>query len=141
MIPFLLGAMALGSAVSAAGQLQAGREQARALGSEAVEVERAAAERERQFLTRGRIVAGQQVTGFAKGGVMVGSGSPLLLAMETADEIERGAAEIRRGGAIEAASLRSRARSVSRAAHGAALGSLLSGTADVGRVGIAAKVF
>lgn len=130
-----------GSAVQAFGQVQAGRTQARLLSAqagladfEAEEARRSAAERERQFRQRGRLAAGAQVAGFGGGGVRVGSGSPLLLALETAGEVERGAFEIRRGGEVdasrarfEAGILRTQAKQVRVASALSATGTLLTG--------------
>lgn len=131
----LLGTMAAGTAVSAFGQARAGAQAARAAGVEAAEIERRGTEEARLFSREGRRAIGSQVAGYTRGGVRAGEGSPLLLALESADELERGLSEIRRGASAEAELTRFRGREARTAGLIGGGGTILGGTAGFLKTG------
>lgn len=131
----LLATMAAGTAVSAFGQARAGAQAKKAAGMEAAEIERRGVEEARLFRRRARLAIGEQVAGFTKAGVSSATGSPLLLALESADELERGLAEIARGSTAEAELTRFRGREAQRAGRIGAGGTILGGTAGFLKTG------
>jgi hypothetical protein len=83
--------MAAGAAMSAKDQYEAGEQQFLESKRAAVISRIAARQRAREFREEGEAFAGQQRAGYAKGGVLLDSGSPLLAVMDTVVRAERNA--------------------------------------------------
>ena len=128
----LLGASAIGTVFSARAQYQAGAAEEAGREYTAQITERKAAQEElasREKLRK--LMAGQRAL-YAKAGVDISSGSPLLVLAETAAEGEKEALAIRAGGLEEAELERYYGRQAGRAGKVRAAGTLLTG---LGRAG------
>ncbi len=117
MAPAAIALVAIGSAMSAYGQYRQG-EAAKAAGSFNEDVAAANAEAARkkaayeEEIQRDKLkkIMGRQRTLYAKAGVNIDEGSPLLMLMETAEEAERDAQAIRYGGDVAATQMLNQGR-------------------------------
>jgi hypothetical protein len=89
MLPLLI--MAVGAAMSAKDQYEAGEAQFLESRRAAVISRIAARQRAQEFREEGEAFSGQQRAGYAKSGVLIDSGSPLLAVMDTVVRAERNA--------------------------------------------------
>ena len=111
-----LAATAIGTGVSAYSQYQAGKAQ-QALNNRNAEISDQAAldaERDSRFAAneqrkKGEALKARQRALYAKAGVVAATGSPLLVQVEQAGELELTALDIERGGSITAAQQRNQA--------------------------------
>lgn len=148
-----LTATAVGTGVSAYNQYQAGKAQ-QALNNYNAQVnEQVAADTARdarikanaQRAENERLKARQRAL-YAKAGVVLGTGTPLLTQVAQAGELEMAALEVETAGNVEAARLRTQAvldrmagKSASRAGTLGAAGTILQGIGQASSIGLAYK--
>jgi hypothetical protein len=140
------GISAYAASEQAAASRQAAKEQEKHLKQQAQsEVDQAAYE-ERQFRKRLRVLMGKQSAEMASLGIDPSSGSPLLMALDTAKQAELEAINIRRTGAraasateFEASMAKSRAASASREGLGGTVGAGVGGAQSILRTYVAYK--
>lgn len=142
----LVAAMAGGITMSAAGQYQQGKEQrklakaqAAAMAQDAAAVKEESRERARKERKEGRKLLARQTVTYAASGVKPGEGTPLLVMLEDAMEVEESARNIQLHGArassrlLQESKWRKRAgRSAYRAGVIGAGSTLLTGGAQIG---------
>lgn len=132
-IPFiLLGASLVGSSLSAEGQKVAGESQAQAYEYNARVTEREAAQGEYESRERLRKLMGTQRSLYAKAGVDITSGSPLMQLAITAAEGEREALSIRQSGKEQATLDRFYGRQAKQAGRVGATSTFLTGLGNAG---------
>jgi len=126
----LIGVSAVGTAVTAYGQIEAGKAQEAALKAQA-EQERIAAEGrelERQQKLNASLAA--NVVGLGVSGIKA-EGTPASIALESAKNISLSEGMIGLSGRLQQAQLRRQAKAASSTANIAAAGTLLSGAGDI----------
>lgn len=142
----LLAASAVGSLISARGQKEQAEAQARALEYNAAveeanakaKAERAAYEEEIARKKSAKLLASQRQL-YARAGVDPTRGTPLIVAMETAEEAEKEALAIRRQGEVDVAQSMNQARlnryyaeNTRRAGSTQAMSTILTGLGNIG---------
>ena len=131
-LPVLLGVSIAGTALSAVGQYRAGQAASAAHEYSAGIIERRSAQEEELSRERlSKLMASQRAL-YAKAGVDISSGSPLLVLAETAAEGEKEALAIRRGGKEEATLERYYGKQAKRAGKIGAFSTFLTGMGQAG---------
>jgi hypothetical protein len=121
------GVSLIGSGISAIGTYKAGQAQAKAYEYNAKMATEQAAYEEEQSREKFKQLMGQQKALYAKAGVSLTSGSPLLVLAEQASEAEEEALNIRYAGANQATMYKWQAEQAKQAGTIGAFGSFLSG--------------
>ncbi len=141
MKPILMGLMLAGSTMSAAGTYQSGQAQKEAYEYNAnVATEKGKYEEEQSRLRLSRLMGTQRAL-YAKAGVDLSSGSPLLTLAETAYQGEQEAQNIRRGYKSEATINRFYGVQASKAGTMGAISTFTQGLGQAGMAGYNAGWF
>jgi len=130
----ILGTMAAGTVVSAAGAIQSSQAQAAAIEYRGEMTRRQAEYAEERQRERTKSLLSSQRTGYAKAGVSI-EGTPLEVMTQTAEDAELDALAIRYGGQTAQQSARFEAGSVRTAGKYRAVSNLLTGAGQTGMAG------
>jgi len=125
--------------VAVTGQAAAAKKEKQALDEKALLVQREADQKEAAHRKRLKNLMSTQRALYAKAGVDVESGSPLVVLAETAEEGEEEATAIRRGGIETSRQQQFMGRQVYKAGRTAAAGTFLSGLGRAGSSAYALK--
>jgi hypothetical protein len=138
-LPFIFaGVSAVGSIMSANAQVQEGKAQEAAYNYNAQVTTQNAATEEEASRLKLRKLLGTQAAMYAKAGIDLSSGSPLLMLADTAAQGEQEALSIRYKGQNEANLQRFYGQQASKTATAKATGTLVTGLGNAGLSGYAA---
>jgi hypothetical protein len=139
-IPYIMyGVMAAGTALSAYGQIQQGKNQEKIANYNAQIQKRENVETELNARDRLRKLIGRQRTLYAKAGVDLTEGSPFMVLEDTVEQGERDAMRIRRGGKDTVAGMRYEGSAYKSASKINAGSTFLSGLSQMGQTAYARK--
>jgi hypothetical protein len=141
-----IGMSAVGGITSAIGSIMGGKAKKRAAEAQARQLEAQAQEvLRRSELNRIKMkeeqkqFEGVQASGFAKGGIDLGTGSPLLVMAETAIQFEKDIAEEKRQAEFEAAQIRAGAAAQRQSGRDSARAGRIGAIGDI--VGAGANIY
>ncbi len=128
-----IGLLAVGTAIQAVGQVQAGRAAAKAgeMNAAAIKEEADVREEQQRFMDQRTMASARAMIGTSG---VTSAGSPLLVLAESARRAEMNALNIRRGGQLQAEEALYTGRQARKAGYIGAGGTLLTGGAKLGEL-------